>query len=162
MDKSTDKQISIMMKQKGFDQLELTKELREKSVKGMTVKKRCEHINQMKPPFGIVRCTPHRLLKIWLGMDLLSVMNVGLNIIQHQKSSDFFFKSCFHISHIDEKTVVDCGFFSSVEKSEHSITSEEWIDEVLEEGVIDLSTFHGEYTVGFGPNSFETFKKKSQ
>ena len=38
MDKSTDKQISIMMKQKGFDPLELTKELREKSVKGMTVK----------------------------------------------------------------------------------------------------------------------------
>ena len=58
-----------------------------------------------------------------------------------------------------EKIVVDYWFFSSIEKSEHSITSEEWIDEVLEEGVVDLSTFAGEYTVGFGPNSFEKLQK---
>ena len=162
MSKSTDKQISIMMKKMGFDPLELTKELRKKSVQRMSLKERCEHINQIKLPFGIVRCTPHRLLKKWLGMDLLSVMNVGLNFIQSQKSLNFFFNSCFHISHIDEKEVVDYGFFTAGEKSKHSITSEEWIDEVLEEGVVDLSTFAGEYTVGFGPNSFETFKKKSQ
>lgn len=162
MSKSTDKQISIMMKKMGFDPLELTKELRKKSVQRMSLKERCEHINQIKLPFGIVRCTPHRLLKKWLGMDLLSVMNVGLNFIQSQKSLNFFFNSCFHISHIDEKEVVDYGFFTAGEKSKHSITSEEWIDEVLEEGVIDLSTFDGEYTVGFGPNSFEKFKKKSQ
>ena len=91
-------------------------------------------------------------------MDLLSVMNVGINVIQRQKSFELFFNSCFHISHIDEKTVVDYGFFTSDKKSEHSITSEEWIDEVLKEGVIDLSTFDGEYTIGFGPNSFEKFQ----
>ena len=159
MSKSTDKQISVMMRQMGYNPLGLSNELRKKSVQKMTLKERCEHINQMKPPFGIVRCTPHRLLKKWLGMDLLSVVNVGLNVIQHQKTSDFFFNSCFHISHIDEKKVVDYGFFSSIEKSEHSITSEEWIDEVLEEGVVDLSTFAGEYTVGFGPNSFEKLQK---
>lgn len=158
MSKSKDKQIAIIMKQMGFDPLELTKELRKKSVQRMSLKERCEHINQMKQPFGIVRCTPHRLLKKWLGMDLLSVMNVGINVIQRQKSLEFFFNSCFHISHIDEKTVVDYGFFTSDEKSEHSITSEEWIDEVLKEGVIDLSTFDGEYTIGFGPNSFEKFQ----
>ena len=93
MSKSTDKQISIMMKKMGFDPLELTKELRKKSVQRMSLKERCEHINQIKLPFGIVRCTPHRLLKKWLGMDLLSVMNVGLNFIQSQKSLNFFFNS---------------------------------------------------------------------
>lgn len=159
MSKSTDKQISIMMKQMGFDPLKLTKELRKESVQRMKLKERCEHINQMKLPFGIVRCTPHRLLKKWLGMDLLSVMNVGLNAIQRQKSLDFFFNSCFHISHIDEKTVVDYGFFTSSEKSEYPVQSEKWIDDVLEEGVIDLSIFAGEYTVGLGPNSFEKLQK---
>ena len=81
MSKSTDKQISVMMRQMGYNPLGLTNELRKKSVQKMTLKERCEHINQMKLPFGIVRCTPHRLLKKWLGMDLLSVMNIGLNII---------------------------------------------------------------------------------
>lgn len=159
MSKSTDKQISIMMKQMGFDPLKLTKELRKESVQRMKLKERCEHINQMKLPFGIVRCTPHRLLKKWLGMDLLSVMNVGLNAIQLQKSLDFFFNSCFHISHIDEKTVVDYGFFITNEKTECPVQSMERIDEILEEGVVDLSTFAGEYTVGFGPNSFEKLQK---
>ena len=69
MDKSTDKQISIIMKQMGFDPLELTKELRKMSVQRMSLKERCEHINQMKQPFGIVRCTPHRLLKKWFSTD---------------------------------------------------------------------------------------------
>ena len=159
MSKSTDKQISIMMKQMGFDPLKLTKELRKESVQRMKLKERCEHINQMKLPFGIVRCTPHRLLKKWLGMDLLSVMNVGLNAIKRQKSLDFFFNSCLHISHIDEKTVVDYGFFTAGEKSKHLIKSEEWIDDVLEEGVIDISTFGGDYSVGFGPNIVEKLQK---
>ena len=159
MSKSTDKQISIMMKQMGNDPLKLTKELRKKSIQKMRLKERCEHINQMKIPFGVVRCTPHRLLKKWLGIDLLSVMNVGVNAIQHQKSLDFFFNSCFHISHIDENIVVDYGFFTKDEQSERPIQSMEWIDEVLEEGVIDLSTFVGEYTVGFGSNSFEKLQK---
>ncbi|MDA8829604.1 hypothetical protein N9N54_01105 [Planktomarina temperata] len=159
MDKSTDKQISIIMKQMGFDPLELTKELRKMSVQRMSLKERCEHINQMKQPFGIVRCTPHRLLKKWLGMDLLSVMNVGINAIQRQKSLEFFFNSCFHISHIDEKTVVYYGFFTSREKSEYPVQSEKWIDEVLEEGVINLSNFDDDYTVGFGPNTFEKLHK---
>jgi len=159
MDKSTDKQISIIMKQMGFDPLELTKELRKMSVQRMSLKERCEHINQMKQPFSIVRCTPHRLLKKWLGMDLLSVMNVGINAIQRQKSLEFFFNSCFHISHIDEKTVVDYGFFTSREKTEYPVQAEKWIDEVLEEGVIDLSNFDDDYTVGFGPNTFEKLQK---
>ena len=79
--------------------------------------------------------------------------------IQHQKSLDFFFNSCFHISHIDEKTVVDYGFFTAGEKSEHLIKSEEWIDDALEEGVIDISTFGGDYSVGFGPNSVKKLQK---
>ena len=66
MSKSTDKQISVMMRQMGYNPLGLSNELRKKSVQKMTLKERCEHINQMKLPFGIVRCTPHRLLKIWL------------------------------------------------------------------------------------------------
>lgn len=159
MSKSTDKQISVMMRQMGYNPLGLTNELQKKSVQKMTLKERCEHINQMKLPFGIVRCTPHRLLKKWLGIDLLSVMNVGVNTIQNQKSLDFFFNSCFHISHIDKKAVVDYGFFTAGEKSEYPIKSEQWVDEVLEEGVVDLSTFDGKYTVGFGPNSFEKFQK---
>jgi hypothetical protein len=159
MSKSTDKQISIMMKQKGFDPSELTKELKKKSVNAITLKERCEHINQMKLPFGIVRCTPHRLLKKWLGMDLLSVMNVGVNTIQREKSLDFFFNSCFHISHIDEKAVIDYGFFTAGKKYQYQIKSDRWIDEILEEGVVDLSTFAGEYTVGFGPNNFEKLQK---
>ena len=115
MSKSTDKQISIMMRQMGYDPLELTKELRKKSVQRMTLKERCEYINQMKLPFGVVRCTPHRLLKKWLGMDLLSVMNVGISYYQRTQTLDFYFNSCFHISHIDEETVFDYGFFTSRE-----------------------------------------------
>jgi len=159
MSKSTDKKISIMMRQMGYDPLELTKELRKKSVQRMTLKQRCEHINQMKIPFGVVRCTPHRLLKKWLGMNLLSVMNVGVNAIQHQKSLDFFLNSCFHISHIDEKSVVDYGFFTSHGKMECPTQSMAWIDKVLEEGVIDLSYFDGEYTGGIGPKCYQKFQK---
>ena len=159
MSKTTDKQISIMMRQMGYDPLELTKELRKKSVQSMTLKERCEHINQMKLPFGVVRCTPHRLLKKWLGMDLLSVMNVGISYFEQTHKYDYFFNSCFHISHIDEKTVVDYGFFVNDEKTERPIQSMEWIDDVLEEGVIDLSTFDGDYIVGFGPKSFEKLQK---
>ena len=159
MSKTTDKQISIMMRQMGHDPLGLTKELRKKSVQSMTLKERCEYINEMKLPFGVVRCTPHRLLKKWLGIDLLSVMNVGISFYQRTETLDFYFNSCFHISHIDEETVVDYGFFTSGEKSENPVQSEEWIDEVLEEGVIDLSNSDDDYTVGFGPNTFEKLQK---
>lgn len=159
MSKTTDKQISIMMRQMGHDPLGLTKELRKKSVQSMTLKERCEYINQMKLPFGVVRCTPHRLLKKWLGIDLLSVMNVGISFHQQTETLDFYFNSCFHISHIDEEKAVDYGFFTSVEKSEYPVQSEKWIDEVLEEGVIDLSNSNDDYTVGFGPNTFEKLQK---
>lgn len=159
MSKTIDKQISIMMRQMGHDPLGLTKELRKKSVQSMTLKERCEYINEMKLPFGVVRCTPHRLLKKWLGIDLLSVMNVGISFYQRTETLDFYFNSCFHISHIDEETVVDYGFFTSGEKSEYPVQSEEWIDEVLEEGVIDLSNSDDDYTVGFGPNTFEKLQK---
>jgi len=159
MSKTTDKQSSIMMRQMGYDPLELTKELRKKSVQSMTLKERCEHINQMKLPFGVVRCTHHRLLKKWLGMDLLSVMNLGISFYQQTETLDFYFNSFFHISHIDEETVVDYGFFVNDEKTERPIQSMEWIDDVLEEGVIDLSTFDKDYIPGFGPKSFEKLQK---
>ena len=148
-----------MMRQMGYDPLALTKELRKKSVQRMTFKKRCEYINQMKLPFGVVRCTHHRLLKKWLGMDLLSVMNIGISYCRKAHNLDFFFNSCFHISHIYEETVFDYGFFTAGQKCEDPIQSEEWIDEALKEGVIDLSTFDGEYTVGIGPKIFENFQK---
>lgn len=159
MSKTTDKKISIMMRQMGHDPLGLTKELRKKSVQSMTLKERCEYINQMKLPFGVVRCTPHRLLKKWLGIDLLSVMNVGISFYQRTETLDFYFNSCFHISHIDEETVVDYGFFTSGKKSEYPVQLEEWVDEIIEEGVIDLSTFDKDYTPGFGPKSFEKLQK---
>ena len=159
MSKTTDKQISIMMRQMGYDPLELTKELRKKSVQSMTLKERCEHINKMKLPFGVVRCTPHRLLKKWLGMDLLSVMNLGISFYQRAETLDFYFNSCFHISHINEETVFDYGFFTSGKKSEYPVQSEKWIDEVLEEGVIDIFNSDNDYTVGFGPNTFEKLQK---
>ena len=159
MSKSTDKQISIIMRQMGYDPLELAGELRKKSVQRMTLKERCEYINRMKIPFGVVRCTPQRLLKKWLGMDLLSVMNVGKSFYQRSHTLDFYFNSCFHISHIDEETVFDYGFFASGEKCEYPVQSEEWVDEVIEEGVIDLSTFDSDYTPGFGPKSFEKLHK---
>ena len=47
MSKTTYKQISIMMRQMGYDPLELTKELRKRSVQSMTLKERCEYINRM-------------------------------------------------------------------------------------------------------------------
>lgn len=159
MSKTTYKQISIMMRQMGHDPLELTKELRKKSVQSMTLKERCEYINQMKLPYGVVRCTPNRLLKKWLGMDLLSVINLGISFYQLAETLDFYFNSCFHISHIDEETVFDYGFFTSGKKCEYPVQLEEWIDEVLEEGVIDLSTFDKDYTPGFGPKSFEKLQK---
>ncbi|APO87938.1 hypothetical protein [Marivivens sp. JLT3646] len=158
MSKITDKQISLIMKQMGFDPLYLTKELRKKHVQKMTLKERCEYINHMRLPFGIVRCTPHRLLKKWLGMDLLSVMNFGINFYRKSKDLNFLFNSCFHISHIDGSEVIDYGFFTLGENAEYSIATEKRIDEVLEEGVIDLSTFDGDYIVGFGPKTFEKFK----
>lgn len=159
MSKTTDKKISIMMRQMGHDPLGLTKELRKKSVQGMTLKERCEHINQIKLPFGVVRCTPHRLLKKWLGIDLLSVMNVGISFYQRTETLDFYFNSCFHISHIDEEAVVDYGFFTSGKKCEYPVQLEEWVDEIIEEGVIDLSTFDKDYAPGFGPKSFEKLQK---
>jgi hypothetical protein len=159
MSKTTDKQISIMMRQMGHDPLELTKELRKKSVQSMTLKERCEYINQLKLPYGVVRCTSNLLLKKWLGMDLLSVMNLGISFYQRAETLDFYFNSCFHISHIDEETVFDYGFFTSGEKSEYPVRSEKWIDDVLEEGVIDLSNSNDDYTVGFGPNTIEKLLK---
>ena len=54
------------MRQMGYDPLELTKELRKKSVQRMTLKERCEYINRLKLPFGVISCTPHRLLKKWI------------------------------------------------------------------------------------------------
>ena len=159
MSKTTDKQISIMMRQMGHDPLQLTKELRKKSVQSMSLKERCEYINQMKLTFGVVRCTPNRLLKKWLGMDLLSVMNLGISFYQQAETLDFYFNSCFHISHINEETVVDYGFFTSGKKSEYPVQSEKWIDEVLEEGVIDIFNSDNDYTVGFGPNTFEKLQK---
>ena len=158
MSKSTDKQISLIMKQMGFDPLYLTKELRKKHVQKMTLKERCEYINHMRLPFGIVRCTPHRLLKKWLGMDLLSVMNVGISFYRTSKELNFLFNSCFHISHIDKDRAIDYGFFALGRNAEYSVASEVLIDEALEEGVIDLSTFDGEYIVGLGPKTFEKFK----
>ena len=86
-------------------------------------------------------------------------MNVGISFYQRTETLDFYFNSSFHISHIDEETVVDYGFFTSGEKSEYPVQAEEWIDEVLEEGVIDLSNSNDDYTVGFGPNTFKKLQK---
>lgn len=157
MSKSTDKKISIMMRKLGYNPLELTTELRKKSVQRMTLKERCEHINQMKLPFGVVRCTPHRLLKKWLGIDLLSVIEVGIHFCSQSRSTNMYFNSCFHISHIEGDKVADFGFFTSKENMKLP-ASEECIDEILQEGVIDLSNFDGTYTPGFGPKTFEKIK----
>jgi hypothetical protein len=158
-----EKIISMGMKKMGFDPNKLSKELRNKSVQNMSHKERCEYINEMKLPFGIVRCTPNLLLKKWLGIDILSIIDVFsqsmLMMKENSKNNtgshfskiyeNYLTQTSFHISHIKDGEVYDWGFFIDHENSKLPI------DEIIDEGVIDLSFSDENYTVGLGPDMFQ-------
>ena len=102
---------STFLKNRDVDPTTLTKELRKKSVQMMSLKERSEHINNMRLPFGVVRCTPNLLLNKWLGMKLKSVIEVGNSLFQSTESSDFVTDSLFTINLISKSEVTDFGFF---------------------------------------------------
>jgi hypothetical protein len=156
-DKTNKEIISELMKQKGLDLSELSTELKKKSVQKMTFKERCEHINKMKLPFIILRSTPNPLLKKWLDMDLQTIIEVGNNFEKQSKNKNYYYNSCLHISHIKKRKMYDWGFITvmgDTSPSEWRVSSD-WIDEIIEEGVIDLNPFSDGYSIGFGPKSSE-------
>ena len=159
----TVKKVSNIMINLGFDPQKLTKELRKKSVQNMSHKERCEYINRLKIPFGIVRCTPNLLLKKWLGTNIVSVVDVfnGSMVMmkEHSKNNmgddfsemmeNFLTQTSFHISHIENGKVTDFGFFMMMDNSKLPI------DEIIEEGVVDHSFSEQPQTIGFPPHSFD-------
>lgn len=101
---------STVLKNKGVDPTTLTRELRKKSVQMMSLKERSEHINNMRLPFGVIRCTPNHLLNKWLGMKIDSVVQIGYCFIQQTESSDFIFDTQFTINVVTKSKVFDFGF----------------------------------------------------
>ena len=144
-EKSNKNTIQNFIKQYGLDTSKLTKELRKKSVQHMSYKERCEHINRMKLPYGIVRCTPKTLLKRWLGMEMDSIIDVcntylSMNIDQEYQQfrseclsdrktvriekkivREFFTETSFHISHIADDEVYDWGFFLKLDDPKFNV-----------------------------------------
>ena len=152
--------ISTFIRSAGFDPSTLTKELRKKSVQIMTLKERCEHINRLCIPYGVVRCTPNLLLKKWLGIELRAVVGIGnarmLQISEQtdvksqtgiDEPSDFLLKSSFHISHIKDGEAYDYGFIIGNDFDQ--------LDEIIIEDVVDLSIYNNDYNIGIGPKFFE-------
>ncbi len=152
MPNNVEQTLSRMTRNRGIDPQGLVKELRRQTVQKMSLKDRVEYINRLKFPFGVVRCTPNLLLKKWLGLDMRSVQEVGCSLAEKLTGNDFIYTTALHISHIKNDEVFDFGFFVSVEEGD------DFIDNVIEEGVIDLSMGVVPYTVGVGPKSFEKFE----
>jgi len=112
---------STFLKYKGVDPTTLTTELRKKSVQMMSLKERSEHINNMRLPFGVVRCTPNLLLNKWLGMNIDSVIQIGNCFFKETESSDFIIDTQFTISVVTKSEVYDFGFLL---KTDEELTNE--------------------------------------
>lgn len=102
--------VKKQMLAEGFELNRLTKELTKPSVRKMSHKERCEHINTMRFTYGEVRFTPPKILRRRLGLDLNQVLSVGNSILMLEKSCEIFFESRFHISRIQNGKIVDAGF----------------------------------------------------
>lgn len=149
-----------IVKSEGSDPAKLTNELRKKSVQAMTLKERCEHINGMRIPYGVLRCTPNLLLRKWLGIDIQHIIAIGNSAMMQIADKgvsvsetgigdpkEFLTKSAFHVSYINGGEIYDYGFFIG--------TSVEDIEQIIKEGVVDLSNENQAYACGLGPQSFQ-------
>lgn len=149
-----------IVKSERFYPNKLSKELRKKSVQAMTFKERCEHINSMCLPYGVVRCTPNLLLRKWLGIDIQQIVSIGnstiLQISQNlintpeavnMEPKDFLTKSAFHIAYINGDEIYDYGFFIGVSFDD--------IEYIIKEGVVDVHEEIQPYAYGLGPQSFQ-------
>ena len=149
-----------IVKLDGLDPSTLNIELRKKSVQVMTLKERCEHINEMRIPYGVFRCTPNLLLRKWLGIEIQHIISIGNSAMTQiaDKGStvseagigdprEFLTKSAFHVAYINGGEMYDYGFFTGMDVGD--------IELIIKEGVVDLSCEDQAYAYGLGPQSFQ-------
>lgn len=147
------KKIQLLMRKNGFDPMALADALRSTTVQQMTMKERCEHINKMKVPYGVLISTPKHLLKKWLGVEMNLVLSWGPLAQAQIGSNKYITNSRFHISHCSKSTVEDC----SIIFVEDGRDADDTFDEITTEKVIDLSCYDGPLTTGLGPKAAKNF-----
>lgn len=134
----------------GYDLMRLTHALSSEPCSSMPFKLKCEFINRMRLNYADLRFTPEIVLKRHLGIDMVRVIEIGLQQAMINGTLDYLVESVFHISHIRKNTVVDFGFmFGSMSNDENKSI---FIDALINEKVISLD--HQSNTFYPGPQIF--------
>ena len=149
--------LTILLEKNNIDPLGLTNLVNKPFFKKLSMKLKCELINDMRVPMGLILCTPDYILKkIGFKKGKKQLSNVISNIRSHLNQKLFYeylVGSSFRISHFKNKEISDYGFF------DHR-TSQSIQEKMYSQGVADMNSIEDDdyYNGGFNPKVSKELK----
>ena len=147
--------VTNLLEKNGIDPFGLVKLSNKPFFKKLSQLQKCELINDIRFPLGVVMSTPKEVLKR-IGFRPKSVSEVINQILNLDKIENeiVIVHSSLRISHIKGRKVYDYGFFQLPKNSKETL---DWIEEVYSNGVIDVNTINEEdYDLGgFKPQQID-------